>query len=322
MAYKVIATGSALPKKIVTNKEMESIVDTTDEWIFSHTGVRARRIAVEETSLSLASEAAVNAMEKCGVTPADVGLVVCATLTPDSVVPYSAAEIRKSLGIEKCPAYDLNAACTGFIYAVATAKGLMEIMDIDTAVVVGCDLLSKITNWEDRSTCILFGDGAGAVVIKRTEEDGILGINVNGVNDVDDVLTCDWPEATTCFVKEKEKAFTKIKMDGHKVFTFAINALIETIGITLEKADITMDQIKLIVPHQANERIIRSTARRLSLPMEKFFINVGHVGNTSAASVPIALDELAATGMLSKGDLVLIAGFGGGLTYGSAILRW
>lgn len=323
MPIELIATGSALPKRIVPNRELEGMMDTTDEWIYTHTGVRERRVAVEETTISLGTEAARAAMEQGGVSPDEIDLVICSTVTPDSEVPGCAPRIRRNLGIDNnAPAMDLNANCTGCIYSLATARGLMETLGFRTALVIGSDVLSKIANWEDRGTCILFGDGAGAFILRRSEAEGVLAVHIAGRSDVDDVLVCDWPVPRTPFSGDREAPATKLYMDGHKVFTFAVGALIETVEHTLQKTGVKASELKAIIPHQANARIIKSTARRLDIPVDKFYMNVERVGNTSSASIPIALDELARSGKLQTGDLILLAGFGGGLTYGSALLRW
>ncbi len=322
MAIQLIGTGSALPKKIVTNKDLEGMMDTSDEWIYTHTGVRERRIAVEETVISLGTDAARAAIEDAGIQPDEIDLVICSTITPDCPVPGCAPNIRRNLGIDNAVALDLNANCTGCIYSLAVARGLMETLGFKTALVVGSDVLSRITNWEDRGTCILFGDAAGAFILRRSEAEGVLAVHIAGKSDVDDVLTCDWPAMETPFSGPKKPNNEKIYMDGHKVFSFAVNAFIETLERSLGEAGIPKEELKAIVPHQANFRIIKSTARRLDIPLEKFYMNVDRLGNTSSASVPVALDELARSGRLQSGDLVMLAGFGGGLTYGSALLRW
>ncbi len=323
MAIELIATGSALPKRVVSNRELEGMMDTSDEWIYTHTGVRERHIAVEETTISLGTQAARAAMEQGGISPEEIELIICSTVTPDSEVPGCAPRIRRNLGIDNnAPAMDINANCTGCIYSLATARGLMETLGLRTALVIGSDVLSRITNWEDRGTCILFGDGAGAFILRRSEQEGILAVHIAGRCDEDDVLTCSWPMGETPFTGPRAPVDTKLYMDGHKVFSFAVGALIETVEHTLEKAGIQAGDLKAIIPHQANARIIKSTARRLEIPMERFYMNVEHTGNTSSASIPIALDELARSGTLQSGDLVLLAGFGGGLTYGSALIRW
>lgn len=324
MAIQLIATGSALPKRIVPNRELENFIDTSDEWIYTHTGVRERHIIEnEETTVSLGADAAKAALETAGMQPDEVDLIVCSTITPDCEVPGCAPRIRQLLGVTRdIPALDINANCTGCIYSLAAARGLMETLGLETALVIGSDTLSTITNWEDRGTCILFGDGAGAFILRRSEEEGILAVHISGRNDDENVLVCNWPIPETPFYPAKTPMHTKLYMDGHKVFSFAVGALIDTIQYTLGQAGVEASALKAIVPHQANARIIKSTARRLDIPVEKFYMNVDRVGNTSSASVPIALDELARSGGLQSGDLVLLAGFGGGLTYGSALVRW
>ena len=323
MAIELIATGSALPKRIVTNKELEGMMDTSDEWIYTHTGVRERHVAVEETTISLGTQAARAAIEQAGISPDEIDLVICSTVTPDNPVPGCAPNIRRNLGINSnAAAMDIDANCTGCIYALATARGLMETLGLRTALVVGSDVLSKIANWEDRGTCILFGDGAGAFILRRSQQEGVLAVHIAGRNDYDDVLICDWPAAETPFSGPKQPTREKLFMDGHKVFSFAVGALLETIQHTLDEAGVSASDIKAIVPHQANFRIMKSAARRLDIPVDKFYLNIDRMGNTSSGSIPIALDELARSGGLQSGDLVLLAGFGGGLTYGSALIRW
>lgn len=321
MPISIISTGSALPGLAVTNGQLEKLVDTSDEWIYSRTGIRERRIAVTETTLSLGIAAARDAMEAGDISPSEIGLVICATITPDGMVPGMAAGIRHALGIGPCPAMDINAACTGFLYGLCTANGLMETMGIRTALVVGSETLSKVTDWADRGTCILFGDGAGAAILRKTEKPGLLAAHLEGIDDADEALYCRSASPENPFSAAVEED-GRVHMNGRRVFTFAVGALIETIEETLKRANVTVDELKMIVPHQANIRIISSTAQRMGIPMDKFYLNLEKTGNTSAASVPIALDELAKSGLLEPGDLVLLAGFGGGLTYGSALIRW
>ncbi len=324
LKVSLISTGSALPEKVLDNTEISTMVETSDQWITERTGIKTRRVVTTETTISLAVEASKRAMEKAGVAPSDIDLVICATITPDTVVPSAACRIRHELGIDKGAAFDVNAACSGFIYSVSLARSLMLTEDYNTALIVGSEVLSRIVDWTDRTTCILFGDGAGAAILKKDSDLGgeILATHIESFNDIQNALVCDNYPIETPFYTGYKPEKTKLVMDGQQVFRFAVNAIVDSITAVLKKAGKTADEIKYIVPHQANVRIIDSAANKLKIDKSRFFVNLHKVGNTSSASIPIALDELFDSEKPQKGDLVLIVGFGGGLTAGSALIRY
>lgn len=305
---KILGTGSYLPEKVYDNSYMESIVDTSDEWIVTRTGIRQRHIE-EQSSVHMALEAARRALEDAQVAPETLGAVICATITPDNAVPCTACQVIYELGIT-CPAFDLSAACTGFLYAMKTAEAFVK--EGRPVLVIGMDRLSKIVDYTDRSTCVLFGDGAGAAVLGVGEEIRYIGLHAYG--DPKESLLVpaeDGPERKHC-----------IYMDGQAVFKFATKELSRAAKEAMEALGLTAEDIDFVIPHQANLRIIDAAARRLKMPMEKFFVNVDTVGNTSAASIPVALDQASRAGRMKQGDTVLIVGFGGGLTSGAAIVTW
>ncbi len=321
MPVYIEATGHCLPVREVTNDELSTMVDTSDQWIRERTGIVSRHVCTKETTLDLAEEASRHALQKSGVKAEDIGLIIAATFTSNVKVPCLAACLRERLGINHAPAFDINGACTGFILGVTTAQGLMEQLGIDTALVLGVDVLSRVTDWTDRSTCVLFGDGAGAAILRRGEKPGILSAVLDGENDVNQVLACGADPAKTPFY-ETNDAKDKIVMKGQPVFKFAVTAMCRSIREVLDKAGKNLEDVAWFVPHQANQRIIDFTAQRMGIDKSKIFVDVDHTGNTSAGSIPIALDELHETGGLHDGDLVLLVGFGGGLSSGAILIEW
>ena len=322
MSVKILATGSSLPELCVPNSHFESIMDTSDEWIVSRTGIKSRHIASHETTATLGEAAARAAMYKSGLCPGDIGLVIFATITPTSRVPSMASLICEQLDISRAIAFDINAACTGFIYACTAARAMMESAGINNALIIGAETLSTITDYSDRTTAILFADGAGAAVLGRCESGGILAEYISGEPDSSRVLYCDYPAENTPFTEGKKPTEPHIMMNGKRVFVFAIGAMTEAINAVLQKSGLSADNIKWIVPHQANTRIIKSTASRMEVPLERFFINLDTCGNTSSASIPIALDQLDQAHPLAPGDRIILVGFGGGLTYGAILIEW
>jgi 3-oxoacyl-[acyl-carrier-protein] synthase-3 len=321
MGIGIIGCAHKMPHFTATNAHLEKIVDTSDEWIVKRTGIKERRLITDETLSGLASEASEKAIVESGVDRQDIGLIVAATFTSDTKTPALASNVQKALGIERAAAMDLSAGCTGFIYAMATAKGLMETLDIDTALVIGADSVSKNIDWTDRSTCVLFGDGAGAVVLKKTAEEGIGAIYLNAKPDVEDVLVVydqksQHPWRDTKGDTEKINA---LFMKGADVYEFACNAMVETIEVLKEKLGRTINKI---IPHQANGRIIRYAAHKSKVPLKNFFVNIQKYANTSAATIPIAIDEAWREGWLKKGDEIALIGFGAGLTWGGLTLKW
>ncbi|BCJ85150.1 beta-ketoacyl-ACP synthase III [Effusibacillus dendaii] len=321
----ILGTGSALPERVLTNQDLEKMVDTSDEWIVSRTGIRERRIADENTASSdLASEAARKAIENAGISPRDIDLIICATVTPDYMFPATACLVQDRLGIEKTGAFDLSAGCSGFLYALSCAVPMIQAGAIRNAVVIGVDLLSSITDYTDRNTCVLFGDGAGAVVIGEVPEGhGFLAFDIGSDGSGSQHLIQNYSGSrgriTPEVVVNKENT---IAMNGKEVFKFAVRVMNTATEEVLRKAGLHKEDIDLLIPHQANIRIIDYARERLGLPEEKVVVNVNRYGNMSSASIPIALDEANRAGRLNGGDLLLLVGFGAGLTWGSTLVRW
>jgi 3-oxoacyl-[acyl-carrier-protein] synthase-3 len=312
MGIKVVSTGSFLPDKVLTNFDLEKVVETSDKWITTRTGIRERRISEGETTSDLATEAAVRALE--GRDPESIDLIVVATATPDAFFPSTACKVQAKIENKRAIAFDISAACTGFIYALYVADSVMRTKGVDKALVIGAERFSKIINWEDRTTCILFGDGAGAVLLKKGEDEGILGFDLGADGSYGDLLYVP-------SVGSNEEYPFYVRMKGNEVFKVAVRTMVESARRVLDKSGIRAEEIKLLVPHQANVRIINAVAERLGIKEEKIFINLDKYGNTSAASIPIALDEAVREGRLEKGDPVLLVAFGGGFTWGSCIIR-
>ena len=322
----ISGTGSYAPPKILTNDDLSKIVDTSDEWIRTRTGIRERRIADDsQTTSDMAANAAREAISNAGLTAGDIGLVVVATVTPDMPFPNTACFVQKKLGLGKIPAFDIEAACSGFVYAMDIARGMMFVNGIKHALVIGAEKLSGITNWEDRTTCVLFGDGAGAVVLSLEEKEdvGILDI-LTGADgtETDILLVPGGGSANPSTVETIERSMHKIQMQGNQVFKHAVRVMCQSAADVLQNVGLTADDVDLVVPHQANTRIIEALAQRLTVGMDKFKINLDRYGNTSAASVPIALDEAFRNGRIHPGDNILMVAFGGGLTWASAVIRW
>lgn len=305
----ILGTGSAVPQRILTNAELETMVDTSSEWIVSRTGIRERRIASpEDTSSKLAHQAALRALEAAGLEAADLDLIICATVTPDMPFPATACLVQELLGVNAIPAFDLSAGCSGFGYAISVARGLLTSGQYHRALVIGVDLLSRITDYTDRSTCVLFGDGAGAVILGQVPAGyGVLSGDLGADGSGGDFL-------------QMPKQY--IQMTGTEVFKFAVRVMEESTKRVLDQAGLTTEQVQWVVPHQANIRIISAAAARLAIPEERFFVNVDRYGNTSAASIGLALDELARSGRLCDGDYVVLVGFGAGLTWSALLVRW
>ncbi len=321
----IVGTGSYVPEKVVTNFDLEKMVETSDEWIKTRTGIEQRRIAEENMPTSeIAYIAGKRAIEDAGLTPEDIDLIIVATITPDMYSPSTACRVQAKLGASKAAAFDVNAACTGLIYGLTVASQFILTGYYKNALVIGADELSRILEWTDRNTCVLFGDGAGAVVLQAVDNGyGILSTNLGADGSMGDVLTIP-----SCYIPEHEKEKRKpenyrtIWMDGSEVFKFAVRVMANATNRALDDLNLDINDVNLIVPHQANIRIIEGAAKRLGVSVNKIYSNIHRYGNMSAASIAVALDEAVKEGRINKGDLIVLVGFGGGLTWGSAIVRW
>ena len=317
---RIIGTGSALPKKNVTNDDLSKIVDTSDEWITERTGIRERRIAVEETTVSMAAEAGRKALEDAKIDAEQIDLLIVSTFTPDKNLPNTACAVQGILGCHHAVAFEMNAACSGFLFALNTAYAYFSLGIYKKALIIGAETISKVLDWEDRSSCILFGDGAGAVVVERTEKEDYMFVQyADGTKG--DVLTCDCHRENNIWHQKQEEQ-KMLWMDGQEVFKFAVRKVPECIKEILKKSQLSVEEIDWFLLHQANKRIIQSVSKRLGVSEEKFPMNLEHYGNTSAASIPILLDEWKRQGNLKEKNKVILSGFGAGLTWGAALLNF
>ncbi|HEV8644849.1 MAG TPA: beta-ketoacyl-ACP synthase III [Burkholderiales bacterium] len=318
MNSRIIGTGSHLPEKVLTNADLEKIVDTSDEWIRSRTGISSRHIAAEgELTSDLALPAAQKALQSAGVAAGDIDMIIVATTTPDMIFPSTACILQSRLGIAGCPAFDLQAVCSGFVYALSTADLFIRAGQAKKVLVVGAEVYSRILDWNDRGTCVLFGDGAGAVVLAASDTPGILATRLHADGSHKDHLSVP---GSVCGGKVWGRPF--VHMDGGSVFRFAVRVFEEVAHEVLDQAGLKVSDLDWFVPHQANIRIMEATAKKLRLPVEKIIATVDHHGNTSAASIPLALDEAVHDGRIRPGQTLLLEGVGGGFTWGAVLLRW
>ena len=314
---KIISTGSYLPEKIMTNSDLEKVVDTSDEWIFQRSGIKQRHIAADDQSTAdMAVIAAKNAIEQAGIGPEDIDGIIVATTTPDQTFPSVAVRVQSALDVPVGVAFDVQAVCTGFVYALSVADNFIKAGQLKRILVIGAEKMSAILNWEDRTTCVLFGDGAGAVILEAQEggDAGILSSHLYADGRLKDILYTDGGVSTT-------GESGHIVMHGREVFKHAVNLMADAVRKALEENKLEASDINWLVPHQANIRIIEATAKKLSLPMERVVVTVENHGNTSAASIPLAFDHAMRSGKIKDGDLVLFEALGGGLTWGSALVR-
>jgi 3-oxoacyl-[acyl-carrier-protein] synthase-3 len=317
---KIAGTGSYLPKNIRTNADLETMVDTTDEWIFTRTGIRERHIVADDEQTSdLAVNAAQNAMISAGVLASEIDLIIVATTTPDKIFPSTACIVQQKLGISGCPAFDIQAVCSGFIYALATANNFIKAGGTKCALVIGAESFSRITDWTDRGNCILWGDGAGAVVLKASDEPGIISTHLHADGRYEKMLHV--PRNSTQYDGEF-CADGKVMMEGNAVFKVAVNTLDAIVDETLEANGLQKSDIDWLVPHQANIRILQATAKKLNMDMSRVVVTVDKHGNTSAASIPLALDTAVRDGRIKRGEMILMEAFGGGFTWGSALVKF
>jgi 3-oxoacyl-[acyl-carrier-protein] synthase-3 len=322
---RIISTGSYLPQKVLTNYDLEKMVDTSDEWITERTGIKERRIADDSQAASdLAYEASKIALERAGLKADDIDLIIVATVTGDMPFPSTACILQDKLGAVKAVGFDINATCSGFLYSLYIADSLIKSRMHKRVLVVGAEVLSRITDWEDRNTCVIFGDGAGAVIIEQTEEDrGILSTHINSDGRMWELLHV--PGGGSRYPASIDSIKNKlhyIKMKGNETFKVAVRTLEDLVVKILDENKLDSSMLSLLIPHQANLRIIQATADRIGIPMDKVIVNIERYGNTSAASIPIALDEAVRTGRIKDGDYILLEAFGGGFTWASALIRW
>ena len=315
---RIVGTGGYLPEKVLTNHDLERMVDTSDEWIRSRTGITQRHIAADhEMASDLALHASRKAMEAAGIKAEEIDLIIVATTTPDMIFPSTACILQDKLGAGNCPAFDVQAVCSGFVYALATADMFIRAGRCRNALVVGTEVYSRILDWSDRSTCVLFGDGAGAVVLSQSDRPGILSSHLHADGKHSKILAVP---GSICDGKVQGKPF--LIMEGNTVFKFAVKVLEEVVHEALAENNLQASDIDWLIPHQANIRIIQSTAKKLGIPMEKVVVTVDRHGNTSAASIPLALDTAIRDGRIKSGQYVLLEGVGGGFTWGAVLLRW
>ena len=317
---RIIGTGGYLPEKVLTNADLEKIVDTSDEWIVTRTGIRERHIAAEgQTTCDLAEQAARQAMQRAGVTKDEIDLIIVATTTPDKVFPSTACLLQQRLDIHGCAAFDVQAVCTGFVYALGVADSFVRAGRATKALVIGAETLSRIVDWTDRTTCVLFGDGAGAVVLEAADEPGILSVHLHADGSYENLLHV--PAGISSDYERLKRGEAHIEMKGNEVFRMAVNTLGRIVDETLEANQMQKSDIDWLVPHQANTRIIAATAKKLDMSMDNVVLTVDRHGNTSAASVPLALNEAVQDGRIQPGQTILMEAFGGGFTWGSVLVR-
>ncbi len=317
MSFRIIGTGSFVPNQIVTNDDLAKTLDTSDAWIRQRVGIRERRVSTEETAADMGYQAALSALADSGVDPGELDLIIAASLTGETLCPTTAGTIQKRLGAT-CPAFDINSACSGFLFALDTAAGFFARHKAKKALVIGSERMSKLLDWQDRSTCVIFGDGAGAAVLEVGS--GYLASKLFTAGG-DEVIKIPTGVNNSPYYKgETETA--RVFMDGQATFKFAVNAIVGDIEAITDETGIPLDSVKYIVPHQANTRIIQYAAKRLGISSDRFYVNIERFGNTSAASIPIALDELNRAGKLAAGDIIILTAFGGGLSSASCIIKW
>lgn len=317
---KIIGTGSYVPKKTLTNDDLKQFVDTSDEWIYSRTGIRERHIVTDEKTIDLAEKASILAIEDAKIDPLDIDLVLVATVTPDNHFPGVSQLLQARLGLNEIMAFDVNAACSGFLYVLNIADKMIKSGAYKTALIVGAETLTRLTDWRDRNTCVLFGDAAGAMIVTTSETNNIIEVICGSRGDVDDFLICgnvDIKDPAVNAISQQDH----IHMKGSEVFKFATRILPKTVNELLENNGMVLDDLDSIVAHQANERIIIKAAKDLKFSMDKMFLNISHYGNTSSASVPLAIDQAIKSKFLKKGDKFITVAFGGGLTWGGALIE-
>jgi 3-oxoacyl-[acyl-carrier-protein] synthase-3 len=319
---QIIGTGSYAPLNIMTNHQIAELVDTSDEWITSMTGIKERHISQGENTSDLATQAALEALKDAKINPKDIDLIILASTSPDQFVPATACIVQGNIGADNAMAFDISAACTGFIFALNIGMQFLRTGQCKRALIIGAEVLSKIVDWTDRNTCILFGDGAGAAVIEAGSKKGVISVNSASEGSKFGLLTCPTVDVKNTFIKGNENFKGTIDMDGKEIFRFAVNIIESSIDRILKENNYTLEDIKYVVCHQANFRIIDFVVKRLKADKDKFYVNLDRYGNTSAASIAIALDEMNKKDLLKAGDKIILVGFGGGLTYGASLIEW
>lgn len=321
---RVIATAASVPEQVVTNDDLSRIVDTSDEWIIQRTGIRERHISAGENTSVLVIDVARQLLERASVAPEDVDLIIVASVTPDYGTPSLACMIQKEIGAANAVAFDVVAACSGFMFALSTADKYIKSGLYENAIVIGGETLSKIVDWTDRSTCVLFGDGAGGAFVEKSSEGGVIRENLGSAGAMYEILTEGYTNCSNAFNDVPAEIDLKwyVNMNGREVFKFATKNVIKSMKKVLEEAQVEREDIKYIIPHQANVRIVEVVSKKMEIPMEKFYMNMERYGNTSSASIPMALNELNEKGMIERGDKIVLSGFGGGMTWGTMLIEW
>lgn len=322
---EIIGTGSYVPSNVMKNDDIAEFLDTSDSWISSRTGIKERRISIDENTTELSIKAAKDAITSAKILPEDIDLIIVATATPDYFFPSTACIIQREIGAKNSTCFDISAACTGFIYGLSVATQFIKTGQNKTVLLIGAETLSKAVDWSDRGTCVLFGDGAGAAILTRSQDDdteGIISIYTGADGRGSEFLQYPALPLKNTFVKEESKSESFIKMQGGEVFKFAVKIIVECVKKVLEDGKYNIEDIKYIVPHQANVKILEAAAKKLGVEKERFYMNLSKYGNTSGASIPLALSEMDKADLLSKGDKIIMVGFGGGLTYGAALINW
>ncbi len=318
----IAGVGKYIPSNVVTNNMLSQIVETSDEWIVTRTGIKQRYITTEENTSDIASNAALKALEDANINALDIDLIIVATCTPDMFTPATACIVQKNIGAKNAFAFDLSAACSGFIYGINIAKSMMILNNIKNALIIGAETLSKAIDWEDRSTCVLFGDGAGAAVLSLDERKGIIDVICKSKGAKWENLTIGAKNVNNPYVEKTSDINPYLQMNGGEIFKFATVEIVKLIQKILKDNNLNLDDIDYIIPHQANERIIQFAAKKLNVSIDKFYINIDKYGNTSAASIPIAISEMREKNLLKKGDKLIAVGFGAGLTSGACLIEW
>ncbi|MBE6070873.1 MAG: ketoacyl-ACP synthase III [Clostridium butyricum] len=319
---KIAGVGAYSPALVVTNDDISKLVDTNDEWIQERTGIKERRISEGEDTSDIAVKSAIMALDRANIKTEDLELIIVATISPDNFIPSVACLVQSRLNANKAACFDINVACSGFLYGLEIANSMMKSMNYKNALVIGAETLSKVMDWTDRGTCILFGDGGGAAVLTQCDKGGILKSYLKSDGSKGDALTIEAADFETPFTKEKKEKYRVIKMNGREVFKFATTAIADGVTEILKDTNLTLEDIKYIVPHQANYRIINSAAKKLNVETEKFYINIDRYGNTSSASVPLALNEMVEENLINKGDKIILVAFGGGLTHAATLVEF